>query len=243
MIKKALYLVFFIVCSNITLADDNKITPDLMQLPPIEVFCIEPVELENISIWVTAARVGPAINKNCQPQRNCQYSFVLPAGVHHEKTTLCPVETARLIAEHTGFYHKRNLPLTIFDGWRWEYSYSLSPIESGMYDLPQNGGCWENSWEAVLTQRGRRPSGLPGIRAGAPVPRRTALRWGSGCGRGSPMAYESGLEHHRSVGCGGLAAPPDPGAARRKAARGSRDAAEFCRSPRRGLLPPNGRDT
>lgn len=152
MIKKALYLVFFIVCSNITLADDNKITPDLMQLPPIEVFCIEPVELENISIWVPAARVGPAINKNCQPQRNCQYSFVLPASVYHEKTPLCPVNAARLIAEYTAFYHMRSLPLTIFDGWRWEYSYSLSPIESGMYDLPQNGGCWENSWEAVLTQ-------------------------------------------------------------------------------------------
>jgi len=152
MIKKALYLVLFIAYSNVTLADSNKVAPDLTQLPPIEVFCIEPVELENISIWIPAARVGPAINKNCQPQRNCLYSFVLPASVCHEKTTSCPADTARLIAEYAAFYHKRSLPLTTFDGWRWEYSYNLSPIESGTYDLPQNGGCWQNSWEAVLTQ-------------------------------------------------------------------------------------------
>jgi hypothetical protein len=150
--KKVLCFAFFITCLNITLADSNQVTPDLSQLPPIEIFYIEPVELESISILVPAAKAGPAINRACQPQMNCVYSFVLPSSVHHEKTSLCPVEAAWLIAEYTAFYHKRSLPLTIFDGWRWEYFYSLSPIESGTYDLPQDGGCWENSWEAVLTQ-------------------------------------------------------------------------------------------
>jgi hypothetical protein len=77
---------------------------------------------------------------------------VLPATVHHTKTEFCPAELARLLAEHTAYYHEQSLPLTIFNGWQWEYSYSLCQFESVTYDLPQRGGCWENSWEAILTQ-------------------------------------------------------------------------------------------
>jgi hypothetical protein len=44
------------------------------------------------------------------------------------------------------------LPLTIFNGWQWEYSYSLCEFESVTYDLDNGGGYWENSWEGILTQ-------------------------------------------------------------------------------------------
>jgi hypothetical protein len=72
--------------------------------------------------------------------------------VDHTKTKFCPIELGRLLAEHAARYHEESLPLTIFNGWQWEYSYSLSQFELVTYDLPQRGGCWENSWEAILTQ-------------------------------------------------------------------------------------------
>jgi hypothetical protein len=147
-----LCLVVSLICSITILADDDQARSDPHQLPPIETFLLEPVELENISIWVPAGRTGPFINRSCRPKKNCSYSCVLPATVHHTKTELCPEEVARLLAEHTAYYHKQSLPLTIFNGWRWEYFYSLCQFESVTYDLPQRGGCWENSWEAVLTQ-------------------------------------------------------------------------------------------
>lgn len=122
------------------------------RLPPIETFLAEPIELENVSLWVPAQKTGPVINRSCQPKRNCTVSCVLPASVEHSKTDSCPDELARLLAEYAAHHHEKSLPLTIFNGWQWEYSYSLCQFESVSYDLPQRGGCWENSWEAILTQ-------------------------------------------------------------------------------------------
>jgi hypothetical protein len=134
------------------LADANNTASHSQQLPPVETFLLEPMELENIRIWVPAAKTGPLINRSCRPMTDCLYSCVLPATVHHTKTEPCPADLARLLAEYTAHYYEQTLPLTIFDGWRWEFSYSLCQYDSGTYDLPERGGCWENCWEAILTQ-------------------------------------------------------------------------------------------
>lgn len=147
-----LCLVVSLLHIMIALADDNQAASVSPQLPPIETFLLEPIELENISVWVPADKTGPVINRSCQPKNNCSFSCVLPATVHHTKTEFCPKELARLLAEYTAYYHEQSLPLTIFNGWQWEYSYSLCQFESVTYDLPQRGGCWESSWEAILTQ-------------------------------------------------------------------------------------------
>ena len=47
--------------------------------------------------------------------------------------------------------HEEHLPLTITDGWRWEYLYSLSRYESATYDLPARGGSWDYALEAILS--------------------------------------------------------------------------------------------
>jgi hypothetical protein len=118
--------------------------------PAIETFVTEPTAIENASIWVPAARSGPFINRSCRIKENLAFSSVLPALVKHQKTAFCPVQLARILAELTSFYHSQSLPLTIFNGWQWEHTYSMCQYESVSYDLAQRGGCWENSWEAIL---------------------------------------------------------------------------------------------
>ena len=145
-------LMASLVCSVAIFAMEDRTSPDTLQLPPLETFVMEPISLENVSIWVPAGKSGPMINRSCRAQEDRPYSCVLPAGVEHTKTDTCPDGAARLLADYTACYHEQSLPLTIFNGWRWEYSYSLSQFESGTYDLPDRGGCWENSWEAVLTE-------------------------------------------------------------------------------------------
>jgi hypothetical protein len=141
--------VISVVLATTVLADDESVAK---QLPPLETFIIEPVEMEHISIWVPAVKAGPFINKSCRPEINCSYSCVLPATVSHTKTDSCQDGVAKLLAGYAAGYHKQSLPLTIFNGWQWEYSYSLSQFETVTYDLPERTGCWESSWEAVLNQ-------------------------------------------------------------------------------------------
>lgn len=147
-----LCLTVSLLYTMVVLSNDNQAAPVSQQLPPMETFLFEPIEIESISAWVPAGNSGLVINRSCQPKRNCTFSCILPATVHHTKTEFCPNEVARLLAEHTACYHEQNLPLTIFNGWQWEYSYSLCQFESVTYDLPQRGGCWEGCWEAVLTE-------------------------------------------------------------------------------------------
>ena len=149
--RKILCVVILIMGLKIILADNNQPTSNLPELPAIETVLLEPIELENTDIWVPAAKIGPLINRSCRAKENCSYSFLLPASVHHTKTRDCPEEVARLLAEYAAVYHEKTLPLTIFNGWQWEYYYSLCQFESAAYDLPRRGGCWENSWEAILT--------------------------------------------------------------------------------------------
>lgn len=121
-----------------------------VNLPAIETFVVEPIAFENVNIWVPAARSGPFINRSCRIKENLAFSSVLPASVKHQKTENCPDQVARILAELTSFYHSRSLPLTIFNGWQWEYTYSMCQYESVSYDLANRGGSWENGWEAIL---------------------------------------------------------------------------------------------
>lgn len=120
------------------------------KLPPMETFILEPVEIENVSIWVPAAKSGPVINRSCRTTAGSS-SCVLPATVNHTKSESCPDDVARLLAEQIAYYHENALPLTILNGWQWEYLYSLSQFESKTYDLGDHGGSWENAWEVILT--------------------------------------------------------------------------------------------
>ena len=119
-------------------------------LPALETFVTEPVVIENICIWIPAAKSGPFINRSCQIQGNQDASFYLPASVKHQKNEDCPPQTARILAELASFYHSQSLPLTIFNGWQWENTYNVCQFESTRYNLAKRGGCWENSWEAIL---------------------------------------------------------------------------------------------
>jgi hypothetical protein len=125
--------------------------PTSRSLPPIETFVLEPVDSEGISIWVPAGRSGPIINRACATTKGHLYACLLPAGVTHTKSDQCPEAAARLAAEYVAPRHAEHLPLTIVDGWRWEYLYSLSRYESASYDLPARGGSWDYALEAILT--------------------------------------------------------------------------------------------
>jgi len=144
-----------LICGAMYLAsaaagDDSAVSPGTIDLPSVETFVLEPTDLDRLCIWVPVEKTGPIINAGCQPRENCYYSYQLPAGVEHVKTTFCPPEAARLLAEYTARYCDQGVPLTIFDGWRWEYSFSMCQFGSMTYRIPTRGGSWENSMEAVL---------------------------------------------------------------------------------------------
>ncbi len=130
----------------------DEAPPEVPDLPPLETFILEPISIDCIGVWVPADRNGPLINRSCTARRNGIYSTNLSASVHHTRTEACPDALARLLAEYTAPLHVEHLPLTIFNGWQWEYSYSLSQFESMLYDLDARGGSWENALEAVLTR-------------------------------------------------------------------------------------------
>ena len=148
--KKILHLAIFLLPLFNVFASDKTSEEFDEKLPPMETFIMEPIEIENKSIWVPAAKVGPVINQSCRTKEG-SCSCLLPATVNHSKTDLCPDDVARLLAEQIAGYHEETLPLTILNGWQWEYLYSLGQYESDEYDMEERGGSWENSWEAILT--------------------------------------------------------------------------------------------
>lgn len=121
-------------------------------LPPIETFVLRPISIDSVSAWVPVDRIGPLVNRSCRPRRDCLHSCLLPARVQHEKADGCPDAIGRLLAERAAPCHERSLPLTIFNGWQWEYSYGVNQFEAAYYEVPARGGSWENSLEAVLTR-------------------------------------------------------------------------------------------
>jgi len=147
---KKLLLLFSgcIMFASAALAGD-RIAEELSKLP-FEMAIIEPVEIENVSIWVPAVKSGPFINRSCLPKQGLMKLSVLPATVDHRKEENCPPSVARILAEIVSVHHEKVLPLTIFNGWQWEYSYSLCQYDETLYTLLQRGGSWENCHEAIL---------------------------------------------------------------------------------------------
>ncbi len=152
-------LVVIFLCLGAALTEDRTKNSGLSGLPPIETFVVGPIDIENISFWVPTTQVGPEINRSCRARNGCTFSMFLPASVDHTKTPLCIDEVGRLLAEYTCFYHENNMPLTISNGWQWEYSYSLCEFIEVRYNLPRRGGAWWNSWEGMLTQSAASVSG------------------------------------------------------------------------------------
>ena len=142
-----LSVVLFLILGAACAGDDGGASFDL---PAMETFVTEPTIIENVSIWVPAARSGPFINRACVIKENLGFSLVLPASINHQKTGSCPDQTARILAELSSFYHYQSLPLTIFNGWQWEYTYSMCQYESVSYELPRRGGSWENGWDLAV---------------------------------------------------------------------------------------------
>ena len=145
------FIATMLIVSTLGISGDTTKISKEIEMPPIETVCLEPVNIENVSIWVPAVKSGPFINRSCKPRGNLGLSSTLPASVKHVKKEYCPPQAARLLAEISSAYHSESLPLTIFNGWQWEYLYNLSQYFSATYGLPARGGCWENCWEAVMT--------------------------------------------------------------------------------------------
>ena len=144
-------LLFIVV--TVLAQDSNSSQPQTHpSLPPLETFVMEPMRLEHLAIWIPADKTGPTINRSCRTRTDCQYTCALSGNVEHSKSDSCPAPLARLLAEFTAPLNQDRLPLTIFNGWQWEYRYSLSQFEAFAYDLRYHGGSWENCLEAILHQ-------------------------------------------------------------------------------------------
>jgi len=144
------FLLLFL--SGVLLVESVDAKRASLREPPLETFYVEPMELDNISIWVPAVKDPPVINRACMPKEALQTNIFLPDRILHTKTPDCPNEVARLLAEYTAGYHKQDMPLTIFNSWQWDYHFSVSEHQTFSYDLPARGGAWENCMEAILTQ-------------------------------------------------------------------------------------------
>jgi hypothetical protein len=129
------------------LGASNVVVPSMS----LETFLIEPARVSTISVWVPTDRTGPIINRSCRPENNCTYSCTIASVVSHTKTESCLPGVARTLAECVAPHYESRLPLTIFNGWQWEYSFNICQYGAASYDLPARGGSWEASWEAILT--------------------------------------------------------------------------------------------
>ena len=146
-----LSLITVLACISVIKAGinpDRQIEDDSI---PLETFIIKPFDLEHLDIWVPAAKIGPMFNRSCRPRLNCSYFAAMPADIRHTKKPGSLTQLARLLGEHAASFHKESLPLTIFNGWQWEYSYNLCQYVSAVYNLKERGGSWENSFEAILS--------------------------------------------------------------------------------------------
>lgn len=143
-------LIFGLIASSIAMGSDSqKLGSKKTTLPDIKTFVVMPPDIENVCVWVTADKIGPLINRSCKATGNRSYAMSLPADVRHGKDTNCPDIVARLLAQAVSALHIDVLPLTIFNGWQWEYSYSMADYDAKVYVLSARGGSWENCSEAV----------------------------------------------------------------------------------------------
>lgn len=147
--KLTLLILGCFALGGISMTED-EIVKELGEIP-IETVILKPVQLETIDIWVPAVKTGPFINRSCRAQQNLTNSSELPAMIDHQKEKNCPPQPARILAELASCSREKVLPLTIFNGWQWEYSFSLCQFEKANYMLPERGGSWENCHEAILS--------------------------------------------------------------------------------------------
>ena len=117
-----------------------------------EVFVIEPVEMQRLDVWVVADRPSPQINRSCRPRVGLEYSLSLGADIEHSKIDGCVDGVARVLAEYSWVGFKEDMPLTIFNGWQWEYAYGIAQFAKVDYQLDKRGGCWEGCFDAVLNR-------------------------------------------------------------------------------------------
>ncbi len=115
----------------------------------IETLIIEPVQIEMFYGWVLADKVGPTINWSCQLVGQT-YTNSLVSEVDHRKQETCPEIVAAGLAEFAALSYEEDLPLTIFNGWQWEYTYDLSQFKAASFTLDRRGGMWESAWEAIV---------------------------------------------------------------------------------------------
>lgn len=151
--KKELLIIYvsFFVTAGVTFAAIDDAHREKVSEEGVETFVYIPPDIENICIWVPADKVGPLINRACRA-KGSTYSKSLPADVQHSKDVYCPFIIARLLAQTVSVLHESVLPLTIFNGWQWEYSYSMAEYDAKAYDLPARGGSWENCYEAIYVK-------------------------------------------------------------------------------------------
>ena len=140
-----IFLTFMVLVGSLQANQGYEQSP-----PPMEIFVVEPTQIENICAIVPAVKVGPFINRACRPKDDLSFSSTMPASIRHSKTERCPDAIARMLACTTSFYYDQSLPLTIFNGWQWEYTYNLCQFESVSYTLEKRGGSWENCWQAEI---------------------------------------------------------------------------------------------
>lgn len=130
---------------------ETPVSVPSQHLPPIETFVLEPIERTSISIWVPADKSDLFVNRDCRNRDGQMYSCTLPAEVHHTKGGTCLEPISRLLAEHAWRECKKIVPLTIFNGWQWDYHNDMCQYQAFAYDLARRGGSWENALEAILS--------------------------------------------------------------------------------------------
>ena len=115
-----------------------------------ETFVVSQLQTVNFIAYVPAVQNGPFINRSCRARTGCTVSSNLPAIVIHRKTDDCMAYAGRILAESVWTYYKDSMPLTIFNGWQWQYNYGICQFKKSLYDLDRRGGCWETAMEAKL---------------------------------------------------------------------------------------------
>ena len=145
-----LYIIILFACLGVIAANDARPQRHGPESAPIETVLISPIEMEAVEVWAPVAKAGPFVNKGCDPQLNCTFTFAARPKMEHTKDPNCPPGVARLLAEYTAAASHCDLPLTIFNGWQWECVYALGDHQTAIYNLIGEGGSWESSWEAKM---------------------------------------------------------------------------------------------
>lgn len=145
MLKNVFMLITLNSCLALVIAKEFN-----FQDGGIETFVVEPVRIDAFYGWVPADKAGPTINWSCQPEEGGHYTNSLVSQVEHTREPNCPDALAIGLAEYSALSYTPQLPLTIFNGWQWEYNNGLSQFKATPYPISKRGGAWEGNWESIL---------------------------------------------------------------------------------------------